>query len=46
MLARSELITAANLLLDRYPDMQFSEGFQPVERGLKMRSPESVRVRL
>ncbi|MEU7812197.1 cytochrome P450 [Pseudonocardia sp. NPDC049154] len=42
--ARSELEVALNALLDAFPDMRLAPGFVPRDRGLKMRSPESLEV--
>jgi cytochrome P450 len=46
MLAKSELEQASQVLLDRFPDMDFAGGVPPVWKGLKMRSVESLRVTL
>lgn len=46
MLAKSELEIAAGVLLDRFPDMRFADGFEPRWSGLKMRSVESLSVTL
>jgi pulcherriminic acid synthase len=46
MLARSELEQAANVLLDRFPNMDFANGERPQWKGLKMRSVEALRVTL
>jgi pulcherriminic acid synthase len=46
MLAKSELEIAAGVLLDRFPDMRFADGFEPKWTGLKMRSVESLLVTL
>jgi cytochrome P450 len=46
MLAKSELEIAAGVLLDRFPDMRFADGFEPRWTGLKMRSVESLLVTL
>jgi len=46
MLAKSELEQASNVLLDRFPDMEFAPGFVPDWKGLKMRSVESLQVLL
>jgi len=44
MLAKAELELGVNALLDRFPDMRLADGFVPVERGLKMRAPATMRV--
>lgn len=44
LLAQREMETSLNMLLDRFPNMRLVEGFTPVERGLKMRAPEQMRV--
>jgi cytochrome P450 len=46
MLAKAELELAAGVLLDRFPDMRFADGFAPRWTGLKMRSVESLLVDL
>jgi pulcherriminic acid synthase len=46
MLAKSELEMASNVLLDRFPDMRLTEGFEPQWSGLKMRSVDSLQVTL
>lgn len=45
MLARAELTTAANLFMDRYPEMALL-GNRPRDVGVKMRGPEHVDVLL
>lgn len=44
LLAKSELETATNAVLDRFPNMRLADDFVPRERGLKMRAPAEVRV--
>jgi pulcherriminic acid synthase len=44
MVARSELEISLNALLDAFPDMRLAPGFAVEERGLKMRSPQALRV--
>ncbi len=44
MLAKSELETATNAVLDRFPDLRLADGHVPAQRGLKMRAPAEVRV--
>ena len=44
LLAKSELETATNAVLDRFPNMRLVDDFIPRERGLKMRAPAEVRV--
>jgi pulcherriminic acid synthase len=44
MLAKSELETAVNMLLDQFPDMRMADGFVPVDVGLKMRAPTELQV--
>ena len=44
LLAKSELETATNAVLDRFPNMRLVDDFVPRERGLKMRAPAEVRV--
>ncbi len=46
MLAKSELEHASNALLDRFAAMDLAPGFRPRWKGLKMRSVESLQVRL
>ncbi|MEU6852161.1 cytochrome P450 [Actinacidiphila alni] len=46
MLAKSELEMAANVLLDRFPDMRLADGFAPEWAGLKMRSVDRLTVTL
>lgn len=42
--ARGELEAALDALLNRFPTMRLAPGFEPRDRGLKMRSPESLQV--
>jgi len=44
MVARSELEISLNALLDSFPDMRLAPGSTVEERGLKMRSPQALRV--
>ncbi|ODU07388.1 MAG: hypothetical protein ABS81_01120 [Pseudonocardia sp. SCN 72-86] len=44
MVAKVELETSLNILLDRFPTMRLADGPVPVSRGIKMRSPVSLRV--
>lgn len=46
LLAKVELELATELFLDRFPDLEMVAGTHIVERGVKMRSPESLPVRL
>ncbi|MQS34364.1 cytochrome P450 [Streptomyces katsurahamanus] len=45
LLARAEVETAVNQLLDAMPDLRLAEGFEPVERGVFTRGPASLPVR-
>lgn len=45
LLARAEVTTAVNQLLDAIPDMRPAEGFTPVEQGVFTRGPREVLVR-
>lgn len=46
MLAKSQLEVAANMLMDRFPDMRLAEGFTPTWKGIKMRSVDKLLVTL
>jgi pulcherriminic acid synthase len=46
MLAKSQLEVAANILMDRFPEMRLAEGFTPRWKGIKMRSVENLLVTL
>jgi cytochrome P450 len=46
LLARSELETGVNVLLDRFPDIRLAPGADTSDVGLKMRGPRSVEVLL
>ncbi|GAA3238045.1 cytochrome P450 [Pseudonocardia petroleophila] len=46
MLARGELLQAASVLLDRFPEMRLADAVPPRWAGLKMRSVEALRVTL
>ncbi|MFH9616214.1 cytochrome P450 [Streptomyces pratensis] len=45
LLAKSEVETGVNHLLDAMPDMRLADGFDPVEEGVFTRGPQSVPVR-
>ncbi|MGY0489246.1 cytochrome P450 [Streptomyces sp. WG-D5] len=45
LLAKAEVETAVNHLLDAMPDIRLAEGFAPVERGVFTRGPEALPVR-
>ncbi|GAA1367798.1 cytochrome P450 [Streptomyces beijiangensis] len=45
LLAKAEVETGVNQLLDALPDMRLAEGFVPVEQGVFTRGPVEVRVR-
>ena len=44
MVAQKELETSLNVFLDRFPGMRLADGFVPVSRGIKMRSPVSLKI--
>lgn len=46
MLAKVELETSLNMLLDRFPRMRLADGFVPRETGLKMRAVPELRIAL
>jgi pulcherriminic acid synthase len=46
ILAKAELEVSTNVLLDRFPDMRFADGFEPAPRGLKMRAVPELLVSL
>ncbi|KQX92959.1 cytochrome P450 [Streptomyces clavifer] len=45
LLARAEVETGVNQLLDAMPDLRLADGFAPVEQGVFTRGPASLRVR-
>ncbi|MFC8596186.1 cytochrome P450 [Streptomyces atroolivaceus] len=45
LLAKSEVETGVNHLLDAMPDMRIADGFDPVEEGVFTRGPQSLPVR-
>ncbi|MFJ2793178.1 cytochrome P450 [Streptomyces sp. NPDC087290] len=45
LLARAEVETAVNHLLDAMPDLRFADGFTPTEQGVFTRGPHSLPVR-
>ncbi len=45
LLARAEVRTGVNLLLDAMPDVRLADGFTPSERGVFTRGPQSLPVR-
>ncbi|GGX85452.1 cytochrome P450 [Streptomyces minutiscleroticus] len=45
LLARAEVETGLNQLLDAMPDMRLADGFDPVEQGVFTRGPQSLPVR-
>ncbi|GAA1173308.1 cytochrome P450 [Streptomyces hebeiensis] len=44
LLAKAEVETGVNQLLDAMPDMRLADGFDPAERGVFTRGPESLPV--
>jgi pulcherriminic acid synthase len=46
MLAKTEMDTGLNLLLDAFPDMQLAAGADPVDVGLRTRGPRDLFVDL
>ncbi|MER5550355.1 cytochrome P450 [Streptomyces sp. NPDC002793] len=45
LLAKAEVETGVNHLLDAMPDMRLADGFDPVEEGVFTRGPQSLPVR-
>ncbi|ANH89823.1 cytochrome P450 [Streptomyces sp. NPDC057197] len=45
LLARAEVETGVNQLLDAMPDMRLADGFDPAEQGVFTRGPQSLPVR-
>lgn len=45
LLAKAEVETGVNQLLDAMPDLRLAEGFDPVEKGVFTRGPQSLPVR-
>ncbi|MFE9726962.1 cytochrome P450 [Streptomyces sp. NPDC005794] len=45
LLAKAEVETGVNHLLDAMPDMRLADGFDPVEQGVFTRGPQSLPVR-
>ncbi|MFB6784303.1 cytochrome P450 [Streptomyces sp. NPDC056352] len=45
LLARAEVETAVNQLLDAMPDLRLADGFTPAEQGVFTRGPQSLPVR-
>ncbi|MFF3492988.1 cytochrome P450 [Streptomyces sp. NPDC002795] len=45
LLAKAEVETGVNQLLDAMPDVRLAEGFDPVERGVFTRGPQALPVR-
>ncbi|MDO0924204.1 cytochrome P450 [Streptomyces sp. TG1A-8] len=45
LLAKAEVETGVNQLLDAMPDVRLADGFDPVEQGVFTRGPQSVPVR-
>ncbi|WP_157865040.1 cytochrome P450, partial [Streptomyces prasinopilosus] len=45
LLARAEVETGVNQLLDAMPDVRLVDGFDPVEKGVFTRGPQSLPVR-
>jgi len=45
LLAKAEVETGVNQLLDALPDLRLAEGFDPVEKGVFTRGPQSLPVR-
>ncbi|MGP8296885.1 cytochrome P450 [Streptomyces inhibens] len=46
LLAKAEVETGVNQLLDAFPAMDFADGMAPAETGVFTRGPERLRVRL
>ena len=44
MLAKTEVESASNLLLDHMLDMRFADGFVPAPEGIYTRAPNSLEV--
>jgi pulcherriminic acid synthase len=44
LLAEAEVVAGTNQLLDAMPDMRLRPGFEPVERGVFTRGPETLPV--
>ncbi|MGW8993383.1 cytochrome P450 [Streptomyces zhihengii] len=45
LLARAEVVTGVNQLLDAMPDLRLADGFVPAEEGVFTRGPKSLPVR-
>ncbi|MGW3681046.1 cytochrome P450 [Streptomyces prasinus] len=45
LLAKAEVETGVNQLLDAMPDVRLADGFDPVEKGVFTRGPQSLPVR-
>jgi cytochrome P450 len=45
LLARAEVVTGVNQLLDAMPDVRFADGFTPSDQGVFTRGPASLPVR-
>ncbi len=45
LLAKAEVETGVGQLLDAMPDLRLAEGFDPVERGVFTRGPQSLPIR-
>lgn len=45
LLAKAEAGTGIDQLLDAMPGIRLADGFEPVERGVFTRGPQSLRVR-
>ncbi|MET8496966.1 cytochrome P450 [Streptomyces microflavus] len=45
LLAKAEVETGVGQLLDAMPDLRLAEGFEPVERGVFTRGPQSLPIR-
>jgi pulcherriminic acid synthase len=45
LLAKREAETAINLVLDRFPDLQYADGFEPQDVGLFTRGPDKLVVK-
>jgi pulcherriminic acid synthase len=45
LLAKAEVETGVNQLLDAMPDLRLADGFDPVEQGVFTRGPQSLPVR-
>ncbi|WP_330465613.1 cytochrome P450 [Streptomyces longwoodensis] len=45
LLAKAEVETGVNQLLDAMPDLRLADGFHPVEQGVFTRGPQSLPVR-